>query len=250
MTTFTVCIVAVDGWDGGRIEARAKLTDELVSCFKVDLGKSRVGSVVVEDYLVARDICRETGRVSAGFFKHSGLNNAAEPPQHRIRLAPSIEAGVDRLEYLLERGEVAVVSGQAPGKLPEALDRGELWTVGRQKQQPQARGVFAQKRLQKHGVMIAGVVEHAEHAAPAGSMSHQLAQKAFECLGVKHLAHATHELAAAQVDCAKAGDRFARRRMQQDRVLVQWRYPHSASRAMLLEVAFVQAPQFEVISSG
>jgi hypothetical protein len=36
--------------------------------------------------------------------------------------------------------------------------------------------------------------------------------------------------------------------MHQHRIFDLGRYPHPASRAMLLEVAFVQAPQFNVPS--
>src|SRR5438132_14071391 len=65
-------------------------------------------------------------------------------------------------------------------------------------------------------------------------------------LGVEHFAHPTDKLPGAQVDGPKAGDRLAGRRMQQDRVLVLRRHPHATARTMLLEVTFVQAPQFKV----
>ena len=45
---------------------------------------------------------------------------------------------------------------------------------------------------------------------------------------------------------AKAGDGLAGRRMLQDRVLDFGRYPHATARTVLLEVTFIQTPQFDV----
>jgi hypothetical protein len=49
-----------------------------------------------------------------------------------------------------------------------------------------------------------------------------------------------------QADGAKAGDGLAGRRMLQDRILDFRRYPHAAARTVLLEVTFIQTPQFDV----
>ncbi len=67
--------------------------------------------------------------------------------------------------------------------------------------------------------MIAGVVEHDDHAAPARAVTQQLAEKSLKGLDVEHLAHATDELAGTQVDRAEAGYGLARRRVQQNGVL-------------------------------
>ena len=64
--------------------------------------------------------------------------------------------------------------------------------------------------------MIAGVVEHEDHA---------------------------DELAGAQTDRAKASHRLARRCMLQNGVFdLQW-YPHAAARTVLLKLTFIQTPQ-------
>jgi len=94
--------------------------------------------------------------------------------------------------------------------------------------------------------MVAGVVEHDDHAAARRPMTQQLGEKAAEGLGIEHLSQAVYEPAGAQVDRAETGDRFAGRRMPQDGVLDLRGHPHAAARAVLLEVAFVQAPQFNV----
>ena len=66
--------------------------------------------------------------------------------QYRVWLAPAIEAGTDRLQYFAQRGEVAVVSGQAPGKLPYPLDLSQLGAVGRQEQQTQLSSTTIMRR--------------------------------------------------------------------------------------------------------
>ena len=69
--------------------------------------------------------------------KHSVLSGAAKSTQHVVWSAPAIEAGVDGVEYVGKRCEVAVVRCQAPGQFPNPLDRGQLRTVWRQEQQAQ-----------------------------------------------------------------------------------------------------------------
>jgi len=59
----------------------------------------------------------------------------------------------------------------------------------------------------------------------------------------------TNELAAGKAHGAKAGHRLAGGRMHQYGILDLRRHPHPAPRAVLLEMAFVQAPQFNVPAS-
>jgi hypothetical protein len=98
--------------------------------------------------------------------------------------------------------------------------------------------------------MIAGVVEHYDDAAAARSLAQQSLEETLEGLGIEHFAHHAHELSGAQADGAKAGHRLAGRRMLQDGVLDLRRHLHAASRTVLLEVTFLQAPQFNVGASG
>jgi hypothetical protein len=79
-------------------------------------------------------------------------------------------------------------------------------------------------------------------------MPQKLLQKGFERNRVEPLSHGEYEFACTQTDRAKAGDRFAGGGVHQYRVLdLRW-HPHPASGAVLLEVAFVQTPQFNVRS--
>ncbi|MGC2459587.1 MAG: hypothetical protein WA446_01210 [Steroidobacteraceae bacterium] len=136
---------------------------------------------------------------------------------------------------------------QPSDQLPDSFDRCKLWTVGWQKLKPQVWSVPAQKRGQQFGVMIAGVVEHHDHASARRSLAQQSleAEEALEGQGVE-FAHHAHELSGAQVDRAKASHGLASRRMLQDGVFDLRRYPHAAARTVLLEVTFLHAPQFNV----
>ena len=94
--------------------------------------------------------------------------------------------------------------------------------------------------------MIASVVEHEDHAAPGRLLAQQPLEKAPECGGVEDRAHHAYELTGVQTDGAKAGHGLSGRRMLQDRVLDFRRYPHATARTVLLEVTFIQTPQFDV----
>src|SRR5450759_2721180 len=98
-------------------------------------------------------------------------------------------------------------------------------------------------------MVIAGVVEYEEHATAAALIAQQSLEEGLECLGVEDGAHHAYELTRAQADRAEARHGLAGRCMLQDGVLDLRRYPHSAAGAMLLEVAFIEAPEFDVGAS-
>src|SRR5437879_6117778 len=170
--------------------------------------------------------------------------------EHPIRLAPALEAEHDGGNQFAECGEVVVVRGKPARELPDALDRGQLRAVGRQKQQGQQMPDTAQERLQLTGVVVAGVVQHDDHAFAAPAMAKQLAQEPLERVGVELGRGRPDELTAIEAHRAEAGDRFARGRVQDNRVLDLGRHPHPSAGSVLLEVAFVQAPQIHVSATG
>ena len=102
----------------------------------------------------------------------------------------------------------------------------------------------------QHGVMIAGIVEHHDHAAPASLVAQQLLEEAPKGLGVEYGADMADELPGAQIDRAEAGHGAARRSVRQKRILVRRRHPHAAARPVLLEVTSVQAPQLHISLSS
>ena len=90
------------------------------------------------------------------------------------------------------------------------------------------------------------VVPSVKPMAVSALMAQQSLEEGLEGLGVEDLAHHAYELAGAQADRAEASHGLAGRRMLQDGVLDPRWYPHSTAGAMLLEVTFIQAPQFDV----
>ena len=170
--------------------------------------------------------------------------------QDGIGFSPSVEADVDGDKHFAQGGEEAVVRGHASGQFPNPLDGSQLRTVWRQEQQSQDSAVFLQHGCQQNGVVVSGVVERDHHALAARAMAQQFLQKCLERQCIELLAHGTHELAAGETDRAKASHRFAGRGMEQHRILdLRW-HPHTTPRAVLLEVAFVQTPQFKVPALG
>lgn len=132
----------------------------------------------------------------------------------------------------------------AAGQLPDTLDGGQLRTVRRQKQQGEHGAIFSEQGLEQNRVVVPGIVQHNHHALAVGAMPQQRLQKGLERGRIERGAQGTDERAGAQADGPEAGDRLAGGRMEQDRILDLGRHPHAAPGAMLLEVAFVQAPEF------
>ena len=109
---------------------------------------------------------------------------------------------------------------------------------------------FRSNGLEQDRVVVPGIVQHQHHARVAGAMPQQRLQKGLERGRVERGAQGADELAGAQTDGTKAGDRLAGGRMEQDRILDLGRHPHAAPGAMLLEVAFVHAPEFNAPAPG
>ena len=135
------------------------------------------------------------------------------------------------------------MSDQTPSQFPYPLDRGEPRASGRQEQQLELFGVLPQEGLQQHGMTVAGLVEHHDHAAPASPIAQQLFEEAPENLGVEYGADVVDDLHDAQIDRSKAVQGSARRVMQQKGRLVLRQHQHAPSRPMRLETALIQTPQ-------
>src|SRR5579859_550427 len=107
-----------------------------------------------------------------------------------------------------------------------------------------------QERGQEFRVMITGIVEYDDHSAPRRLLAQQSLEEVLKRYGVEDRAHHAYKLTGAQADGAEASHGLASRRMLQDGIFDFRRYPHAAARAMLLEVAFIQAPQFDVVAAS
>src|SRR5579863_7445209 len=94
--------------------------------------------------------------------------------------------------------------------------------------------------------MIASIVEYEDHAPSGGLLAPQSRQEVLESGGVEDRAHHAYELTGTQADGTETSHGLAGGRMLQDGILDFRRYPHAATRTVLLEVTFIQAPQFDV----
>ena len=130
--------------------------------------------------------------------------------QHLVGFAPAVEAGADGFQHVGQRGEVAVVSSNAPSQLPNSLDRSQLRAVGRQEQQAQLSSMAMKEVGQEPCVMIASVVEHEDHAASGRLLAKQPPEESLERGGVEDRAHHSYELSGVQTDGPKAGHRLSR----------------------------------------
>jgi hypothetical protein len=77
-------------------------------------------------------------------------------------------------------------------------------------------------------------------------LAQQPLEKAQERCGVEDRAHHADELTREQTDGAETGNGLSGRCVLQNGVLDFRRYPHATARTVLLEVTFIQAPQFDV----
>ena len=137
---------------------------------------------------------------------------------------------------------------QAAGELPDALDGGQLRTVQRQKQQGEHGAIFSKQGREQDRVVVPGIVQHQYPARAARAMPQQRLQKGRERNRIERGAQGADEFAGVQAVGLKAGDRLAGGRMEQDGILDIGRHPHAAPGAMLLEVAFVHAPELNAFA--
>lgn len=97
--------------------------------------------------------------------------------------------------------------------------------------------------------MVSGIVQDQHHARATRTMPPQRLQKCLERGRVERGAQRADELAGAQADGPTTGHRLAGGGMAQNRILDFWRHPHATPGTMLLEVAFVHAPEFNAPAS-
>ncbi len=149
-------------------------------------------------------------------------------------------------------GKWRVVQTATTGGLPEAFDRIQLWTVGRQGFQSDAFGVALPPGLVEPGVVASGIVQYQHHAPLGRSIGPaELAEEIKEGLGPESLRLAqVQKPAVPQAHGAKIADAPPRGVVQQNRIAVLRRCPHAAARAMLLEVHLIQGPQVNAWVGG
>lgn len=109
-------------------------------------------------------------------------------------------------------------------------------------------GQGTQEGGEEQGMVITGIVADDDHPASRRLLA-QPPEKTREGRGVEGGADHAYEPTGAQADGAKAGHGLAGRRMLQDRIPDFRGYPQTAAHALLLEMAFIEAPQCDVGAS-
>ncbi len=128
-------------------------------------------------------------------------------------------------------------------QLPNPLDGIQVGAVGWQEVQAHPTPTRVQKRFQRSSVVIACIVEDQNHAPVSCPMGEKLPKKLAEGEGVKSGLLLGHQLSVPKIHGSEQRHGLASGSVEQHGVRVLGRNPHHGPRAMLLEMAFVQAPQ-------
>lgn len=135
-----------------------------------------------------------------------------------------------------------IVGRQSAGELPNPLDWIEFWTVWRQEHEREHLAVRVQPGLEHAGVVVLGIVQYQDESLAARAMLDQSHQKTLERFAIEYRLESGDQFPGADVGCAEARHGLSCGRVQENGVLVFRRHPHSATSAVLLEVAFVGTP--------
>src|SRR6267142_5760512 len=173
------------------------------------------------------------------------LTYRAQTLECRIGLGQFSESSFYGLDHGRQRGKVAVVQTQPAGQFPYPLDRVEVGAVRRQERQAKVGLLLLPPLSVQGGVMVFGVIYDHYHAPPiaAAGLAH-LPEKRPSGLRIERLGFLREEeLPITNPHRAEISHTFARRMMQQHRVLDFRRDPHSAARTVLLEMHLIHGPQ-------
>jgi len=99
-------------------------------------------------------------------------------------------------------------------------------------------------------MVIPRIIQNHHRLSPSLAMPKQTGEKLLEGDGIEGLFQLGHQSAIPQVDRPQKGHRLSGGRPPQDRIFVLRRDPHGSPGSMLLEMAFIEAPQVEVVPSG
>ena len=161
-----------------------------------------------------------------------------------MQLAP------DGSDQIGEQRKVLVVRTELAGQLPDTLDRIQVRTVGREESTGEPLPVRGEKRLEQRGVMVPGIVQHENEPVVGAAMPEELAQEGAKRHRVELRRELGHELASPEMDGPEQGHGLPRRRVEQHGIRLLGRHPHDAAGAVLLEMAFVEAPEVTRVGAG
>ena len=154
------------------------------------------------------------------------------------------------LNEFLEVRKVPVVSPKSTRQLPNPFHGVKLRAVGRKKIKSEYVVMISQPRLKHLRMVPPGIIENNDHLPTPSLVAHKLLQKGERGLGTELLGSHGDESSVCDAHRPKDRDAFPGWGMEYNRVhILRWD-PHGAPGAMLLEMAFVLAPQIKIISSG
>ena len=141
------------------------------------------------------------------------------------------------------------MGAKAAGQFPYPLNRIQLWTVRRKKIEAEEFAVFPQPRLKESGVVITRIIEDYHHLPSPPITTHHLLKKGLKTVGVELFFVPKDQPSVRFTYCPEHRDAFPCGGMKKDWVTHFWRDPHQTARTMLLKVAFVFKPYFNVFAS-
>jgi len=132
----------------------------------------------------------------------------------RIRFVLEAEAFEDGHDEILQFRKVSIRRTQSPGQLPNAFDRIEIGIVSGQEIDLKTRTMSRRPRLQRDGMMEAGIIHDQNHFSVQPGMSQQHSQKNPECLSVEGRDRQSDETTIAWTNRPEHGHRLSGRRMK------------------------------------
>lgn len=176
------------------------------------------------------------------------LNDPTKPMEGSVWAGPLSEARLNGGDNIIERRKVLIMQAAASDQLPDSFNGIKVRTVRRQEVQSEVGGDPGAPRRVDSGVMIAGIVNDDDDAAPRPTAyALKLAEKIPTGLRIEHSLGWRHDqLAVLKPDSAEETDAFASRGVQANRISdLRWN-PEAATRAMLLKVHLIHGPQIDV----
>ncbi len=132
-------------------------------------------------------------------------------------------------DQLFEGREVTVMGAEPARQLPYPFHGVQLRTVGWQELEPKPTAMFPQPRLEKPGVVPAGIVQNEDQHSAFSAVAQELFQERMECHCIELLSPACDQTAVAGTDRPEHAETFAGGRLKDHRVCILRRYPHGAT---------------------
>lgn len=175
------------------------------------------------------------------------LNDSTKSAEGGVCAGPLSETGLNGGNNIIERRKVLIMQAAAANQFPDSFNGIKVRAVRRQEVQSEVVGDPCAPRRVEGGMMIAGIVNDDDHAAPwPAADALKLPEEIPAGLRIEHSLGRRHgQLTVLQSDSAEETDAFASRGVQANWIGdLRWN-PQAAARAMLLKVHFIHGPQID-----